>query len=497
MGSLVNQISQITDARYGVNILEEAPPGSVRGAGTNIVAAVADLPWGPVDTITEITSSAELFSTFCPDAFGSAAKDAYTALKAFVNKTFPNGVKVYRISPTGQATATKVYDDASAGDSVTVTARYPGLLGNSISIAWSANADDATARDATVTIGTTYSVVYKRVATIVATVLTVTDPGDPFVVFTKSSGATLVPVAAAASALATGADGTSAAGDYTTGIDAFSDASVAWNVGFVAEAPSSMADAINAGMKSFVDANKRGIWVMVTPAAQAYATAKAYPSTYRADRLVYPWPLVKTVNVFDANRAEITVSPSSFAAAAIASVAPEKSPGGAPGAPYMKGITGLELGATSTQLNELVAAGVTPMYMSDALEGAIMHNCVLTTLTTGQTKVFRRRMTDYIVLSLAAFLERFVGELLDINLVTRALGAVTGPEIGSLQQFLADLVTTNRIREYSLDPFGGNVQSNIDAGQWIILLRVKLISAQEQIVLKAQIGETVVIDAEV
>jgi hypothetical protein len=137
------------------------------------------------------------------------------------------------------------------------------------------------------------------------------------------------------------------------------------------------------------------------------------------------------------------------------------------------------------------------MYMSDALEGAIMHNCVLTTLTTGQTKVFRRRMTDYIVLSLAAFLERFVGELLDINLVTRALGAVTGPEIGSLQQFLADLVTTNRIREYSLDPFGGNVQSNIDAGQWIILLRVKLISAQEQIVLKAQIGETVVIDAEV
>lgn len=493
MGSLVNQITAITAAFYGVNILEQSPPGGVRGSGTNVVAIVANLPWGAVDVITEISSPAEFFTTFAPAVFGRLDV-TYPALRAFMNKTFPATIRVVRISPGSQATATRVFDDASAGDSVTVTARSPGVLGNSISVAWAANADDATARDATVTIGTTYSVTYKRVATIVSAALVVTDPGDPYVSFAKASGATLVPAAIAATALATGSDGTTVAGDYTSAIDLFASASVQWNVGFVAEAESALVDAINAHLKTFEDANKLNMWVLCTVAAQSVSTAKTYVASYRSDRLMYCWPKVKTINAFDPDRATVTVDGNSFAAVAIASVLPEQSPGGNPGAQFLRGITDVELGATTAQLKELGEFGITPWFMSDAHEGAILHDAVTTSLTAGLTQVFRRRMTDYIVKSLADYLQRFTGELLDIDLVNRRLGAVTAPEVGQVRQFLADLKrdgTNGRIRDYSVDPFGANVQSNINAGQFIIIVAVKLFSVQRQIVLLAQIGETV------
>lgn len=490
MGSLVNQITAITAAFYGVNILEQSPPGGVRGAGTGIVAIVANLPWGPVDTITEIASPAEFFSRFAPLVFGRL-DTTYTALRAFIGKTFPSTIRVVRISPTSQATASRTFDDASSGDSVTVTARYPGALGNSITIAWTANADDATARDATVTIGSSYSVLYKRVATIVSAALVVTDPGDPYVSFAKASGATLVPAAIAATALTTGADGTAVAGEYTSAVDLFAGASTQWNVGFVAEPESGLVDAINAHLKTFEDSNKRGMWVLCTVASQSVATAKTYAATYRSDRLMYCWPLVKTTNTFDPDKGEITVNGNSFAAVAIASVQPEQSPGGNPGARYLYGITGLEQDATTAQLKELGEAGITPWFMSDAHGGAILHDAVTTSLTAGLTQVFRRRMTDYIVKALGDYLQRFTGELLDVDLVNRRLGAVTAPEIGALKQFLGDLKTNSRIRDYSIDPFGANVQSNIDDGQFIILIAVHLYSVQRQIVLLAQIGETV------
>lgn len=494
MGSLIHLISQLTDAKYGVNILEETPPGGVRGTGTNKVAVVGHFPWGPVDEATEITSNAELFDTFAPLPFD--VLDDWASLKAFINKTFPNTVQVVRISPAAAAVATYAFEDTGPTDSVDVTARYPGSVGNQIKVAWTVNADDATARDATVTIGTKYSATYKRVATIVAAALVVTDPGDPYVEFAKATGATAVPAAIAATSLAGGADGTPVAGDYSTGIAVFEDASVEFNVGFVAEPDSALIDDVNDAIKLFVDTYSRGVWVLCTPAAQAAATAKTYVADYRSDRLVYAWPRVKTVNAYDPDRAEVTVDGAAFAAAAIASVDPEISPGGAPGAPFLRGITGLEQAASLLTLNDLNDSGIAPWFMSTALAGAILHRGVTTSLTAGLTKIFRRRMTDFLVQSIAGRLEYWVGRPLDLDLTNRALGTVTGPEIGEVRQFLSDLVDRGRIRQFSLDPFGANVQTNIDDGQWVILLLVKLISAQEEIVLRAAIGESVQISTE-
>jgi hypothetical protein len=492
VGSLIHLISQLSDARYGVNILEETPPGGVRGVGTNVVAVVGHFPWGPIDEATDITSNGELFDAFAPTPFD--VLDDWAALKSFINKTFPNTVKVVRVSPAAAVKATYTFDDAVAADSVVVTAKYFGSVGNQIKVAWSANADDPTARDATVTIGTSYTATYTNVATIVAAALVVTDPGDPYVTFAAAGAATAVPAAIAATSLATGADGTPVAGDYSTAIEVLADASVEFSVGFVAEPDASLIDDVNEAIELFVNTHHKGFWVYCTPAAQSSSTAQTYVSARRTDRTTYTWPRVKTINAYDPDREEITVDGAAFAAVAIASVEPHKSPGGAPGARYLKGITGLEQGASLTTLNTLVSKGITPWYMSTALEGAILHNAVTTSLTAGLTKVFRRRKFDHLVQSMAAFLEHFVGEPLDIDLDNQELGNVTGPEIKQLESFLDDEERNGRIADWDIDAFSQNTASNIANGQWIILVAVTLVAAQEQIVLRARIGESVVID---
>lgn len=494
MGSLVYNIASLTDARYGINIQEVDPPSGVQGAGTNAVAVIGEFPWGPAGVVTLVTSVASFFAQFGPLPFGNL--NSYAALKAMMGKSFPGPLYVIRVDAASIAAATRTFQDAGGtpANSVVVTAKHPGASGNSIRVAWAVNAADADARDATVSIGTAYTATYKAVAVVDGGALTVTDPADPYVTFTKSGSATTAPAAVSATALASGSDGTAIAGDYTDAIDLLSDASLRFNTAFVAEAPSGLISAINTGIDTFIDAHDKGVFFLCTPASQTETDAITAVGSLRTDRAVRLWQRVKTVNLFDPNRAEVTVDGNSFAAVATASVAPELSPGGAGGAPYLRAITGLEQGTDPVGLALLNENGIVPFFMSTALEGAILHRAVLTTLVPGKTKVFRRRMTDFITVSLADFLERFLELPLDIDLNARELGPVTGPQMALFREFLESLKRGRRILAYSVDEFGANNQTNLSAGQWIIVVKVTLVPMQEEIVLQAQIGETVTVD---
>ena len=54
-----------------------------------------------------------------------------------------------------------------------------------------------------------------------------------------------------------------------------------------------------------------------------------------------------------------------------------------------------------------------------------------------------------------------------------------------------DLKSAGRIASFSVDPFSGNTQNDLDAGRFNVLIAVKLFGVQDEIVLKGQIGETV------
>jgi hypothetical protein len=497
-GSLVRRVRKLSDAGYGVNLFEVSAPRPVTGVSTNVVGLVALLPWGPTDTVTLVTNPAELWDAFYPDAFG-AAKDyaAWPAILALQNQVLPaGGLRVVRVGATGAAKASSGAITAGTG-SVTIEAAYPGLIGDQLRYQWAAASDgDAAKRDLLITVGTSYAARYKNLG--LADLSAVDDPYVRLVLGAPSA----LPSAGSATALSGGDDGTVVAADIvgsgssTKGVRLFYAEAAAVSVLFVAEAPTAVIDAVNAGLKAYADGAERGLAVLCTPHAQAADDAMAYVEDYRSERLVYTWPRVKTANFLDPDVGEVTVDGNAWAAFAIANVEPWLSPGGAGGAPFLRGITALEdERASTTTLDLLNDAGVAPWFMSSAFEGAILRlGC--TTSLSGRTRIFDRRMTDFLTGSIARAAERFVESQLDVDLAARDLGPNADALVTAIVGFLSDEKQAKHIADFQLDPFGANTEAALAAGQWTLVLRVRLYAMAEAIVIKAQVGTTVVIAAE-
>lgn len=495
-GSLVRKIAAISAAAYGLNILEVDQPGGVQGVGSNAVGMVALLPWGPEDTVTDCASAGEFFANFAPAPF-AAYYGNYPALRAILNKTFPGGLKVVRISPSAAAAATKTFNDGAGtpAPSVVVTANRKGTLGNKISVEWVAGSSGSK-RTAIVRIDDAYEVTYLDLVD----GTTVTDPGDPYVTFAAHASIALPPVVVGETLLTSGADGTAVAADYSgtapayTGIRAFYPKSVAVGAVFVAEPDSSLVDDCNDAILAYYNATKKGIAVLCTVNGQSYSAAQTYVADYRQNDggVVYPYPKVLTINGFDEDRDEVEVDPASFVAAAIVSVDPEVSPGGAGGAPFLTGITDVEQEFEDSVYDDLNDAGIAPIFMSTKL-GAIIRNGVTTSLVSGKEKIFRRRFTDFLTESIGDFLEPYVERPLDIRLSPPSLGPLTSQQIGGIVAFLGGLKAANRLEDYSVDPYGGNTASGISGGTWKIVVRVKYFASQDYTILEFTGGQSVTI----
>jgi hypothetical protein len=492
MSLLIQQITRPGAARYGVNILDQAAPAGVRGVSTDIVAIVAELPWGPTEVVTQVDPGQAFEDVFAPDPFDAPAS-TYTALRALFGKTFPGLVKIVRVAADSAAAADFTFVDGSAGDSVTVTAARPGAIGNQIQVAFTENADTAANRDMTVTIGTSYSVTYTDVVVDDTGSITVNDPGDPYVSIADAGSATAPPAAITATNLTGGADGTATADNYTDAIELLADKSQVWSVGFVAECPSALIASVNAGLKTFMDTHARGFWVLSTPASETVANAQTAVASLRntAGYLKRCWPRVKTTDLESPTRAEITVDGNAFAAVAIASVNPLRSPGGADGAPYLTGITGVEQGATAAELQALNAAGITPFIVDSAL-GPILHKAVTTSLTSGRTQTRRRRAATFFSESIANLLVQFLETPADVDLANRALGPNTQPEIAAIEAFLQDYLDRGEIPAYNVDPFSANTAAQLALDIFTIIVQVELFGLQSNIVLQSQVGQGVI-----
>lgn len=491
MGTLVRKIAAESAIRYGVNILEVTPPGRIGGVRTNVVGVVAELPWGPPSEVTRITTAAELLSTFCPEPFEAA--DEYTAMRAFLNKTFPGGLRVVRVDATSAAKATSGAVTAGTG-SITITAKYKGAVGNRISYQFVAATDaDAAKRDLLITIGTKYAARHKNLT--FGSITTQVD--DPYVDVTSAAPSAMPAVDASAVALASGADGTAIAGDYNgssssnVGIRMFYGESVEVNVLFVAECPSGLLNSVNGALESYVQEAEKGMAVLCTVNGQTADAAETYVADYRDDRLVYCWPRVTTRNAWDDGE-DVEVDGNAFVAAAIAAQDAWVSPGGQPSAESLQGISGLETEASRTELDDLKALGIACFFIDNQL-GAIIRGGVTTSITSGLTRIMRRRMTDYITESIASRAVHYIEKPLDVSLTAQALGENSSAFIGEMHGFLGDLLSRERIAAYSIDAFSGNTPSDIAAGRWYVLVSVQLHAGMEEIVIQAAIGESVVV----
>lgn len=497
MGTLVRQITSLSDAFYGVSVLNQDPPKTVQGASTKAIAIVGEFPWGPEDEVQSFTSIHELLAAVYPRAFGAIDTTTYFAMKALLGKKFPRDIKLVRVGATSAAKATKTFQDgeSSPADSVIATATYKGSLGNLISIAWTANADTAANRDMTVKIGTTYEVTYENVVVDDTGSITVTDPGDPYVSVVADGSATDVPAVVGDTLLASGSDGTAVAGDYVgsissdKGIRLFYGESVDVDVLFVAECPSGLVDTVNAGLKSYADDTGKGHAVLCSVPDQAASAVLAYHTTYKntKGRTVYCWPRVKTLDTNDPDRTEITVDGNAFMACAMCGIDPWLSPGGAQSAQFFTGITGLANSSAAASTLETLREGGTACFFTDRALGTIIRDAVA---TDGQ-KIRTVRTRDWIGKSLSALLVNYAEAPLDLILASEELGPITGPELAAVKSWLEEQKGFSRIKAFSVDPWSQNTESTIDAGQWVILLLVETYSDQDKIILALTVGETV------
>lgn len=482
--TIIQNVQGAAQVGYGVNIWETELPTGVQGIRQDVVGIVGAFPWGPPNVVTRVTSPQQFQSTFAP-----AGLPINTAVLALYGKVFPGGCRIVRVEASDAAAAGSGSITAGSG-TITITAKYKGTAGNYLYYQLTAaSGGDAAKRDLKIFgSGTVLLEHHKDIAH-----GSVTSVSSSYVTITASSP-TAMPTAGSATALISGSDGTIAAADYVgvsgtnKGIRLFYANSAQADVLFVAEPATGLVADINTGLEAWAADTLKGIAVLCTPTAQSVSSAITYVASYRSDRLVYPWPRVTTTYI---DGTSYTLMANSWVAAAILNVQPEQSPGGAEGAPYLTSITGVEDDtATRQDLDDMLAAGVACLIV-DENNGPMIRGAVTTSVTAGYTKIFRRRMTDYILRSIARRAAAYSERPLDVYLTTRTLGPVTTGEIGDFTRFLGDLKGAGRIASYSVDPFSGNTQTDLDAGRFNVLIAVKLFGVQDEIVLKGQIGETV------
>lgn len=488
MGSLIRTISDVSQVGYGVNVLETSSAAPVQGAATSVVGMVGHFPWGPTNTIIAVNSVGEALELLAPAVF-TQSRDAVTfaALLALL-LPWPGPLRLVRIAATDAETAALAL---MSGDNVTqtATARYPGSAGNAIQVEITAasNSNNA-ARNVIITVGTSYRAVYENVTA------STFPTSDPFVTFTGSA----LPAISAATALSGGADGTPIAADYVgdsedAGLQLFNGEDADANVLICAEVASELCSDVNDGLKAFLAASQKFLMgVYCTQSGMSAASVQTDVANYRLEKALYAWPRVYQLDTLMAAPIQRLVDGNAFVACAMVSVAPEISPGGANGVKALSGILGLEVAAPArATLDAMSKQGLCVFYMATALGGAIIRGAVTTDLDPRHTTIYRRRMTDYIALSLARALELYTEKPLDLTFNGQGkaqLGTLTSAEVGVVVAFLHELKEGGRIADYSVDPYSLNTRSSAAANRFYLSVTVRLFGSQSEIVLMHRIG---------
>ena len=122
--------------RPGVYIrFKTATASGLQVGDRGVIAICEPMSWGPVGQVTEISATSDIASITGFDVTADENLFLKEIFKGSNRTSAPVKVLLYRPSASGSAQAT-----ATIGN-LTATAAYPGVRGNDITIAVSANAD--------------------------------------------------------------------------------------------------------------------------------------------------------------------------------------------------------------------------------------------------------------------------------------------------------------------------------------------------------------------
>jgi len=325
MGLIVTSESQAL--RHGAYIILKTPPAIVQPTGNGISALVEQFPWGPDQVLYTPSSTGDRLKTFAPYGM-SRLGPGYLSMIA---KGFPL-LKIVRVTGTSPAIATATVNKSGPTAMLTLTLKYNGAAGNSVTWTTSA-ATDGNSNHFNLTVqvtgasGTTTDTIQNLNYS-----GTGSDSAPDFSSLQLLGGITKlasgIPLNGSGS-FAGGSDGTISAASYV-GTQGAGDAGFAKLEGdktirafFTGDPGNSFRSAVNSGAVSHANYVGDRMAYINGNSGQSLSAAQSDVPNYRSINAVYvdPW-----VNIFDdTTGAKQLVTPASFVASVAGQLPPSTS----------------------------------------------------------------------------------------------------------------------------------------------------------------------------
>ena len=462
----------------GIYIDDTSPPPSVTGVPANIAILVGQFERGSKN-IQTVGSSGVLNQEY-------GNNSSYSGYIALLNKRFGT-LKIARVVAANAITATKVFQYAVGPVSIiTFSALWAGAYGNNITV--------------TITAGSTQGskyVIHDGNANAVWPDETydnvlITNVGATFAQSNLITATVLStahePSAIAATNLLTGSDGVVADSDYQAAITSQTQTSGIGNILFL--------DSYNTLRNSYLQASMAAttdkMCLVTGQPGDSVATDITDVALNRdtQGRLIYAFPYVYT----NVNGNPTEVNPCSFYAALISQIAPNIDPAYAANAQYLTGISSLSLALQRSDYIALMAAGISAFELDPDLGIKVKSGVVTQIADSSKIMIFRRRMADYIIQSLAKYLVNYENAVNSADDRIAVGGAVM--QFNTLLE-KAKLVPTDAEvstgKASLIDTKSLNTDAAIASGSFYIIYKRRIYSSMRFIVLQTEIGESVVV----
>lgn len=488
--------------KHGVYAFERRPPSVIRAQGAAVSAVVEQFPWGPHQTPTEIDGMKDFIDKFAPYGMDHTGA-GYLAVQG---KSWPT-LKVARVlgSDSVAASCTINYDDGGPQPLLTLTLKYRGTAGNSVTATTSAASDgDANHFNLTVSVtgasGTTTDFIENLnysgtgddstpdlTRALLLGSITKLDDGVPIVgttSFTSGANGTI-----------TSASYVGTQGAANQGVALFEGDST---VDFVltADPGNSLRDAVNTGLVAHADYMADRMAFINGDSGQDLAAVATDVASYRSIRACYfdVWAYTRD----DVDGTERITPPAPWAASLAASLSPSTSfawKGSVPRA-FLNKITRLEvLRGQSASTN--TDNGVCTLIAEDS--GGFTFEAAVNTyapVNPAKRTYKRTRMGHY----MAKAITQSLRESVDAPNVP----AVQQDEIIAVKDFLDQLVRNRDTDPINLphlmaagveDVDSFNSAFTLAAGEFWLPFSAQISSDQEKIFLSMNYGETVTVSA--
>lgn len=460
----------------GIVIDEIAPAPSIKGVGTGVVILVGQFQRGSSDLVR--VSSIKDFHT-------KYGKSSYLGNIQLKNKRF-SVLKIVKVEASDAVKAEKTFQ-ASAVNIVKFSAKNKGVYGNSIKVTiatGSSSGKKYTIQD-TSSGATEFwpDEVYDNVSIAdLASKLALSALVDVSVLSTASE-----PDNAAATALTSGSDGTIADTDYEAAI-AKCEVEGAGNILILDE----YNDTRNGYLKVHAANTKDKICILSHAEADSVSSVIADVATLRdtEGRLIYAYNWVGTT----VDGLLKMTSPAAWYASILSQTAPNIDPAYAGNTQFLAGVVSLKSNLTRDEYKQLMEAGISAFEFDSDIGFKIKSGVVTQIADSSKITVLRRRMADYLTNSVAKFLKVYQNAVNSKSNRTAVKAAML--RFIEQQENLGILPKDAEVlngKAKLVDTDSENTNDTIAQGKFIILYKQRIYSSMRFIVLKAEIGESVVV----